>query len=516
MGTRMKTTKRSAKVIVASFSVGVIFTVGFYLAGADLSLSLAVSLLFSTICYLFFCYKTTASNIFHPYSYFLILFGFFFYGLASALVILNPNNPFILLMPTQNLAIVILLITGALISYSVGYRLPIGRQMARAVPLFGFNKPVSGSWFIFSALALYGVGWLARIMAWRLGFHHMNPNLGEFTTVVSSVLSPLSMFSTLSYVVLLWDRFSHAKRNRSVFPSGPIVIALIGLEVLAGVIHGSRSRMIFPLLFAAFVYNYTVRRLSLRHLLVGTILLVLVLAPVATVYRSAYFGALDEGGASVAGVTESFGQLSQVASELEIAVAIGAVVGRLTSHMEGALVVYDKVPSEIDYAMGSTFLPSGLLNFVPRIAWAEKPIVMPGREFSQVFWGRNVGEMYATNTEIGLVGEAYYNFGWLGILMPIMFGIVLRFFVVRAEDYSRIEAHWGPRLFFCVFTVNAIGAFHYYPTELVRGALFTLAFLSILNRGLPQVVRSGRIRASSRHLRGGLRTPIWQGNSRIR
>lgn len=509
MAAHMQTTGHLAKAIVTSASVCCILTIVFYLANADFLTSFVASIFFATIIYLFSSHKDTASNIFHPYSYFIIVHGLFFYGMPVALVILNPTNPYVLLMPTENLAAVIILVTGAFISYGVGYRLPIGKQMARTIPLFCFKKRVSREWFIVSALVLYSVGWLARMVAWRLGYHHMNPNLGEFTMVVSSVLSPLSMFSTLSFIALLWDHFSHVKRNHSLLPFNWLVTILILLEVWAGMIQGSRSRMIFPLLFVAFVYNYTVRRLSMRHLLLGAIILVGVLAPAATAYRSIYSDTLDESGASVAGASESFERLSETAPELQLADEIESVLGHLTSHLEGALVVYDKVPSEVDYAMGSTFLPSALLNFVPRMFWPDKPIIMPGRQFSETFWGRNIGEMYATNTDIGLVGEAYYNFGWLAaLIIPALFGVVLRFFVVRTEDYSKIEAHWGPRLFFVVFTVNAIGVFHYYPAEVIRSALFVLLFLSILNRGFPQVVRLGRRRAYHSHLVDRPSTPV--------
>ena len=509
MAVHVKTTGPPAKAIVTGVSICFMFTIVFYLASAEFLISFVASIFIATIFYLFASHKETAGNLFHPYSYFIIVHGLFYYGMPVAVVILNPTNPYVLLMPLENLAIVIILVTGAFISYGVGYRSSIGRQMARMVPLFCFKKRVSREWFIVSALVLYSVGWLARIVAWRLGFHHMNPNLGEFTMVVSSVLSPLSMFSTLSFVVLLWDHFSHAKRNHLLFPFSWLVIILILLEVGAGLIQGSRSRMIFPLVFVAVVYNYTVRRLSVRHLLLGAIILVGVLAPAATVYRSIYFDTLDGGGASVAGASESFERFSESAPELQIVDEIEIVLGHLTSHLEGALVIYDKVPSEEAYAMGSTFIPSALLNFVPRIVWADKPIIMPGRQFAEMFWGRNIGEVYAVNMDIGLVGEAYYNFGLLGVLLiPAVFGIVLRFFVVRLEDYSRIEVHWGPRLFFVVFTVNAIGVFHYYPAEVIRSALFVLLFLSILNRGLPQVVRRGRLRAYHQRLVDRPSTPL--------
>ena len=125
---------------------------------------------------------------------------------------------------------------------------------------------------------------------------------------------------------------------------------------------------------------------------------------------------------------------------------------------------------------------------------------LPGSEFAQTFWNKGVGEEYGTNMEINMVGESYYNFGWVGLFIAIPFGVILRFFTERMAIYSRIENNFAPRIVFAVFVVPSIGVFHYYPGNLLRGALFSLLFLSILNHGIPRVLRLRKRHASHRRL----------------
>jgi len=341
---------------------------------------------------------------------------------------------------------------------------------------------------VFSALALYAVGWIARISAWSLGLHHMNPDLGESVAIVSSVLQPLSIFAPLSFFVLLSDRVSRARNNNLSNPFSPFVLAIIGLEILAGVVDGSRTEMIMPLVHTLIVYNYSYQRLGVRALVISLVVLMVVLAPLATAYRTIYYESLAEQGASVSSAVTTLSKLSGSGTTEDIDNQIFRVSQRMSSLLEGTLVVYDKVPSQIDHAKGSTFFPSAFVNFVPRLLWSNKPIVIPGRDFAQIFWGVGIGEKYATNMGISWVGEAYYNFGWYGLGIPLLLGALLRFFVARLGVYSRRELQWMPRLYFVLFTVTNFGSFHYYPGGLVRGAMFILLYLSFLNYSFPKVM----------------------------
>ena len=491
MASKMKLNSSSSLsgLIVASASICFLFTLVMTLYNDDVLISFGASFLLATFYFLFASNKETTGNLFHPYSYFILSGGLLSFGLPVLLVAINPFSFSSLRMSTENLAIVSFLITASFIIYVAGYRLPIGKNLARMVPLFGFPKRPPRRQYIFTAYVLYGIGWLARTTAWGLGHHHKNPDLGEAITLVSSVLSPLSIFATLSFVVLLSDYFSRAKEGRVINPFGVFVMALIFLEVLAGMADGSRTKMILPLLYVGFVYNYAFKPVKWRHVIAGIVILVTILAPATTVYRKAYYEVLDIGGASLVGASATFSKVSGDGAEMQYENIIDSVTGRFSSLLEGALVVYDKVPRQIDYAEGGTFFPSAFLNFIPRLLWADKPMFNPGRIFAQVFWGVGIGELYATNMGIGWIGESYYNFGWFGLGIPLVLGVILRFFVVRLDAYSRIEVTLMPRLYFVLFLVTAIGSFHYYPSGLLRSTIFCLVYLSILNHGFPRMIR---------------------------
>lgn len=489
----MNTKSNSPLVIVVVKSAGIyIFSSLFiFLFTGDIFISSGVSILIATLYFLFAHNKETARNLFHPLSYFLLVFGFLLFVIPAVMVAISPSSisSHVLRFPDENLAIVSLLITASFSMFVVGYKLPLGKRIARIVPLLGFPKKLPRSQYLLTALLLYGVGWSARITAWGAGLHHKNPNLGESTTMVSSVLQPLSVFATLSFLVLILIRFRTARDKHLVSPFNAFVVVLIILEVFAGLVDGSRTLMIIPLVYVAFVYNYTYRRIKYRHVIVGVIVLVTILAPLATIFRVSYYETLDESGASLGGAARTLEEIYERNEGWKYRNTVDSVIRRLSSQLESVLVVYDSVPRRVDYAEGSMLFPGALINVIPRLFWADKPIIIPGREFAQIFWGINMGELFATNIGLGWIGESYYNFGWFGLGIPLILGAILKFFVTRLTAYSRIEVNWLPRLYFALFVVIDFGTLFYYPSGLLRSAILYLMYLSILNFSFPQVLR---------------------------
>ena len=65
---------------------------------------------------------------------------------------------------------------------------------------------------------------------------------------------------------------------------------------------------------------------------------------------------------------------------------------------------------------------------VPRAIWPDKPIISPGAEFDGIFRGYFVQSSLA----IGFIAEAYWNLGWLGvILISAMIGLQMGWFTRR-------------------------------------------------------------------------------------
>jgi len=97
----------------------------------------------------------------------------------------------------------------------------------------------------------------------------------------------------------------------------------------------------------------------------------------------------------------------------------------------------DIVPSEVSHTYGTTYL-LWMITPIPRSIWPEKPIVRIGGVLGeQVF-----GTRETNGIPPGFVGEAYLNFGWLGIpLVALCFGVIFRKFF---ESYGR-NCYSSPR-----------------------------------------------------------------------
>ena len=84
----------------------------------------------------------------------------------------------------------------------------------------------------------------------------------------------------------------------------------------------------------------------------------------------------------------------------------------------------DKVPYQHDYTYGKTYT-LWLLAPIPRSLWPGKPVVRIGGVLGEAVFG------IRGNTGIppGSVGEAYLNFGWIGIpLMMLVLGMMAKSF----------------------------------------------------------------------------------------
>ena len=78
----------------------------------------------------------------------------------------------------------------------------------------------------------------------------------------------------------------------------------------------------------------------------------------------------------------------------------------------------------IDFMMGQSYL-NVIYGFIPRFLWAEKPAISLG-----IFVKNEIFGMRGTLGGIPptMPGEAFINFGWWGLIIPFIYGFVLRRF----------------------------------------------------------------------------------------
>lgn len=131
---------------------------------------------------------------------------------------------------------------------------------------------------------------------------------------------------------------------------------------------------------------------------------------------------------------------ANTADSVDINSASSAVIDQAFSGTYGltidkAALAVAKVPDEFDYRMGATLL-SPFYFFVPRIIWESKPPVRFGPLFAeQIFEYRN-----ESGIPPSLPVEAYWNFGWFGVLVfGFLFGVFVKQVLVN-NNFGKADA----------------------------------------------------------------------------
>ena len=136
---QVKSNNHVAQVVVTSAGGCLLLSYIVYLFSGEFFESFCVSLFLGTLYFAFTVNRNIGKNLFHPYSYFLLVGGFLTFGLPMVLIAANPRSPASAIMHTEHLAMVSLLITASFFMYLIGYKLPLG-----AYPC-SVNSPI---WFL--------------------------------------------------------------------------------------------------------------------------------------------------------------------------------------------------------------------------------------------------------------------------------------------------------------------------------------------------------------------------------
>jgi hypothetical protein len=102
-------------------------------------------------------------------------------------------------------------------------------------------------------------------------------------------------------------------------------------------------------------------------------------------------------------------------------------------------MIVDGTANGIPYQHGYTLTPI-LSTFLPRILWSDKPDIPTGRIVNKVF---NVTDQDETYISPSHLGEMYWNFGWLGVLVGMttvggLCGLVARANLAECRTVTRL------------------------------------------------------------------------------
>lgn len=258
---------------------------------------------------------------------------------------------------------------------------------------------------------------------------------------------------------------------------------LFGNAALLPLYASTRSDLIY-IVIGALLIELSLRKSSLNMRTLGAATaLILVIGGAMTSLRSS---------------ATATSQTAQVNAETVIG---GFVLSRTIADVATTSHIVRAVPQALPYANGET-ITSWLAAPIPRSVWPSKPIVSVGPEIGRVVYGNK-----RAGVPPGVVGESYWNFGFVGVLfIPLLAGMALR----------RLQETWGPfassspeaAIILAIVAVrpglaiisNSVG---YVLFQVVQSLVLLLPLLLLIGRSEPAVERK-RSTAQRSSVRVGL------------
>ncbi len=364
---------------------------------------------------------------FHPlvYGVWIYLMPAFVGG--AVILTFNLTDPYFLTFidnPSYNLPLSLVYVSVGFLGLTAGYFLPVGSFLARLIdkmlPTRHWGRDdvwLPGTLLIAAGIGLNILGFVQGV----LGYQRVD-EIGVFDSLVVF----LAAVFTLGYI-LLWLGVFHSVRHTLIYYL--TIALLIGLIPLRMAFLGNRSSLMISLVPIGLAYLYSGRKLKWVHAILFSIAL-FVAVGIGIVYGTTFrhvkgsearINAGDYAGQVVATIE----YLSVTDTSMIFSQAAGALAERVENLSSLAVVVsnYEKLePYEEEYGIKNNIINEFTTSFIPRVLWADKPMVSDARSYSDLYF--NFGE---NSFAITVFGDLVRNFGPIGVPFGmLLLGIYLR------------------------------------------------------------------------------------------
>ncbi|MTB53172.1 O-antigen polymerase [Lewinella sp. W8] len=215
----------------------------------------------------------------------------------------------------------------------------------------------------------------------------------------------------LKYAWLIWFAYRPRARFNPLF-----WMYVLGSLAVIFVVSGSRSGILFPLIFLGLIYVIHTRKI-----------------PTLTIGVAAFVGVIMVG---ILGQIRSAGNRGDAISlelltETSISEKLELTSAEVEDRINGNMMVVGKAMDQVGPLWGRTYL-AGVFFWVPRAIWKNKPRGAGAYAGNILYYGRSLERNSFGGDALGIpvsgYYEAYWNFWYPGVvLIAVLFGLLHRF-----------------------------------------------------------------------------------------
>jgi hypothetical protein len=222
---------------------------------------------------------------------------------------------------------------------------------------------------------------------------------------VGQQIAPLFFFAWFFLWYMIWaGKLGRTRRNLLLNLYLPASLLVLYMSV------GGKEWAIVMLALPAVAYWYVRRVMPWKSILIVVLIGIFVIFPLYNTFRNQ---------------SDRFDMVRRLNKTVDVAStwstqgfldnSIHAFMKRMGIITSVAAVLRD-VPDQVDYKYGETLAQAPISIFIPRILWPGKPVLNIGHEFGTTFHLISVVDR-ETMIAPSLVGEFYWNFGLLGVVI---------------------------------------------------------------------------------------------------
>jgi hypothetical protein len=211
--------------------------------------------------------------------------------------------------------------------------------------------------------------------------------------------------------------------------AGLTLLVLFVTAIVAGAVAGGKESFVVVILAVIIPHTVVRRRLPLGAIIAAVLFFLFIIIPFNQAYR------LSARGPVTLSTSQAVAGAPAIASQVAATDISPTVFGESLSFLavrirtiDSPAIIMQRTPGEIPYANPADLLIAPVVDLIPRIVWAGKPLQTPGYQISQEYY--NLPPTVYTSSDVTPEGDLFRRGGWF----PLIIGMFLIGCVIRIID----------------------------------------------------------------------------------
>lgn len=292
-------------------------------------------------------------------------------------------------------------------------------NIINSLPQITHYEITKKNFFIFIIFSIF-ISIISNLIIFKEGAYLFLKSGTSILATKFSYLNVLLYYMSLVQVIVICILFlKYLINNKKIYLL--FTLFLLTINFIYAVATGSKAEILLPF-FLLFIIYSIIKKTPIKIILFTSLISIFLVFPFSTIYRSLHSDSIT------INIERAINKYSYLLSNFNIKIIklffFNSIALR-TNQMGVITAIVKNTPKIWNFKMGSTYMQF-FISLIPRIIWHSKPIIgVNGNVFGRDYGILQVND-YHTSVGITWIGEMFINFGWFGIIIAFLWGLLYK------------------------------------------------------------------------------------------